>query len=115
MYKRQVRLNAELIPSQAPGSTQGAVYTWLDVEVEAGQTTFYWLEDMDLSGATTLHGPVSATYLGPTAVALISFAASQPKPAQTPGASAAAMPLALLVAGLVAAMGLWRWRAGRRI
>ena len=111
----RVRLNAASIPSQAPGSTQGAVYTWLDVDVEAGQTTFYWIEDMDLSGATTLHGPVSATYLGPTAVALISFAASQPKPAQTPGASAAAMPVALLVAGLVAAMGLWRWRAGRRI
>jgi trimeric autotransporter adhesin len=58
------------VPSQAPGSTQGAAYTYEDAAVEAGQTYWYWLEDVDLSGATTLHGPVSATVQTPTAVTL---------------------------------------------
>ena len=49
------------IPSQAPGSTQGFAYTYDDLAVQPGQTYWYWLEDVSLSGATTLHGPVSAT------------------------------------------------------
>ncbi|HSN76711.1 MAG TPA: hypothetical protein VL334_16690 [Anaerolineae bacterium] len=58
------------VPSQAPGSSQGASYSYLDTAVEPGQTTWYWLEDVDLAGATTLHGPVSATVQAPTAVEL---------------------------------------------
>jgi hypothetical protein len=61
------------IPSQAPGSTQGAAYTWQDFDVAAGQTAWYWLEDVTLSGATTQHGLVSATMNSPTAVTLASF------------------------------------------
>ncbi len=59
------------VPSQAPGSTQGAAYAWQDVDVAAGQTAWYWLEDVDLGGVATLHGPVSATMLAPTAVTLM--------------------------------------------
>lgn len=36
-----------------------------------GATCWYWLEDIDLNDATTLHGPVSATMVGPTAVGLV--------------------------------------------
>jgi hypothetical protein len=54
-------LNEELIPPQAPGSPVGASYEWPDVGVEAGQTYFYLLEDMDVYGQATRHGPVSAT------------------------------------------------------
>jgi hypothetical protein len=57
-------------PSQAPGSTQGAAYSYVDAAVEAGQTYWYWLEDVDLAGATTLHELVSATVQTPTAVAV---------------------------------------------
>ena len=58
----RARLNDALIPSLvAPGSPAGAAYTWLDADVEAGFTYYYWLEDVDASGATTLHSPVQAT------------------------------------------------------
>lgn len=56
------------VPSQAPGSQQGASYQWQDWDVISGDTWWYWLEDIDLNGATTLHGPVSAMMQGPTAV-----------------------------------------------
>jgi hypothetical protein len=91
------------VPSQAPGSTQGAAYSYEDAAVEAGQTYWYWLEDVDLSGATTLHGPVSATVQAPTAVTL----------AQLDASSGLASPAGwLLAAGLAAAGGLF-WRRRR--
>ncbi|MGD8791316.1 MAG: kelch repeat-containing protein [Anaerolineae bacterium] len=55
-----VRLNAALIPSQNPGSTTGATYTFLDDAAEPGVTYYYWLEDVDVYGWATLHGPVRA-------------------------------------------------------
>jgi hypothetical protein len=57
----RTRLNASLIPSQNPGSPVGAVYTWRDRSAQPGVTYYYWLEDVDLHGQGTLHGPVSAT------------------------------------------------------
>jgi len=59
------KLNRELIPSQAPGSPVGAVYVWLDVTVQIGRTYYYRLEDVDIHGNTTLHGPVRVK-AGPT-------------------------------------------------
>ncbi|MFZ2362348.1 MAG: hypothetical protein WA040_23615, partial [Anaerolineae bacterium] len=64
------------VPSQGPGSSQGFAYSFEDLDVQAGQTYWYWLEDVSLSGATTLHGPVSATVQAPTAVTLSSVSAS---------------------------------------
>jgi hypothetical protein len=61
------------VPSQAPGSSQGASYVWQDTDIVAGHTYWYWLEDVDLGGATTLHGPVSATVYDPTAVTMESL------------------------------------------
>lgn len=58
------RLNASLIPSQSPGAPVGAVYTWLDEHVEWGTTYYYWLEDLDIYGVATRHGPVQATVRG---------------------------------------------------
>ncbi len=40
------------VPSQAPGSTLGCAYTYDDLDVQPGQTYWYWLEDVSLSGAT---------------------------------------------------------------
>ncbi len=71
-----MQLNAALIPSQSPGSASGFAYTWLDTaDLVDGATYFYWLEDLDVSGATTLHGPVSVDYSAPTAVTLSSVQA----------------------------------------
>jgi hypothetical protein len=88
------------VPSQAPGSTQGAAYSYADTTVEAGQTYWYWLEDVDLAGATTLYGPDSATVQAPTAVTLTSVSASP--------AAAPALPWLPLAAGACLALGLSR-------
>jgi hypothetical protein len=57
----KMRLNADLIPSKVPpGSPIGATYDWLDNQVVAGTVYFYWLEDVDIYGQATLHGPVKA-------------------------------------------------------
>jgi hypothetical protein len=56
-----VRLNDAIIPSKAPGSPGGAVYTWQDDDVVPGATYYYRLEDVDVFGTSTFHGPVSAT------------------------------------------------------
>jgi hypothetical protein len=53
-------LNAALIPGQLPGSPVGGIYSFLDTTALRGVTYYYWLEDVDLGGATGLHGPVSA-------------------------------------------------------
>lgn len=58
------RLNASLIPSQNPGSPIGASYSFLDEDVQPGLTYYYWLEDVDIYGVATLHGPVTATVPG---------------------------------------------------
>ena len=54
-----VKLNAALIP--ADGSpTEGAVYQFMDEDVQNRVTYYYKLEDIDIYGKSTLHGPVSA-------------------------------------------------------
>ncbi len=57
-------------PSASPGGTAGAAYSYQDFDVAAGQTYWYKLEDIDLSGAATMHEPVSVLFQGPTAVTL---------------------------------------------
>ena len=72
-----VQLNAALIPTQNPGAVFGGIYTWVDEDVTPGVTYFYKLEDVDIYGVATLHGPVQATALaaGPSAVRIASFSA----------------------------------------
>jgi hypothetical protein len=55
-----IQINSSLIPSQG-SAAQGAVYTFSDSAVKNGQTYYYKLEDVDVYGTATLHGPVSAT------------------------------------------------------
>jgi hypothetical protein len=54
------KTNASLIPAKGT-STQGAAYSFTDSGVQNRKTYFYKLEDIDLSGKSTMHGPVSAT------------------------------------------------------
>ena len=63
------------VPSQAPGSSQGFSYSFTDADVEPGLTTWYWLEDVSLAGAMTMHGPLTVTVLAPTAVRIDGFSA----------------------------------------
>ncbi|WP_423224659.1 DUF7619 domain-containing protein [Candidatus Amarolinea aalborgensis] len=99
------QLNGTLIPSQSQGSPGGFIYTWEDrAELTPGATYFYWVEDVDITGAATRHGPVSVDYGAPTAVRVLDAGA------------AASLPLALPLAGagLLALVGLAarRWRRG---
>jgi hypothetical protein len=84
------------VPSQAPGASQGAVYSFEDDHGVAGRTYWYWLEDVELDGASTLHGPVSVIYDAPTAVTLSVM--------QAGNAGAAALPLAFILLALMTAM-----------
>lgn len=87
------------VPSQAPGSSQGANYSYADTTVQAGQTYWYWLEDLDLSGAATLHGPVSAIFAAPTAVTFSSLEAGTVAGSALPLAAAVTALLVLWVTG----------------
>jgi len=90
------------MPSQAPGSNQGYSYSYDDREVQPGQTYWYWLQAVDLAGATALHGPVSVTVTEPTAVTLDDFAASDQPSARhalwIPAAGLGLVALAMLIA-----------------
>jgi hypothetical protein len=56
---RRTKLNKTLIPSLVPpGAPYGTEYDWIDRRVRPSRTYFYWLEDVDIYGRATLHGPV---------------------------------------------------------
>jgi hypothetical protein len=55
-----LKINGSLISAQG-SPTQGASYAFVDREVKNRKTYYYKLEDIDLNGMSTLHGPVTAT------------------------------------------------------
>ena len=85
------------VPSQAPGSAQGATYLWLDSGAGEGRTVFYWLEDVDVDGSASLHGPVSVDLAAPTAMTVTGITAGDGSDA--PGM----LVLSIVVAALLAA------------
>ncbi|MBE2236974.1 MAG: hypothetical protein IAE81_04235 [Caldilineaceae bacterium] len=52
------RITTEMIPSQTAGSVGGALYHYIDATPMMATKRFYWLEDVELTGATARHGPV---------------------------------------------------------
>lgn len=58
VYSHGTRITTALIPSQTAGGVGGARYTFVDTAPTVAATRFYWLEDVDLTGATARHGPV---------------------------------------------------------
>ncbi|MEZ4769615.1 MAG: choice-of-anchor Q domain-containing protein [Caldilineales bacterium] len=85
------------VSSQGPGSAQGFFYSHQDYSVTAGETYWYWLEDVDFNGATTMHEPVSVVFVGPTAVRLNGLEAAADRPA---------LAWLWLLAGLVAIVAI---------
>jgi hypothetical protein len=55
-----VKINSSLIASKV-GSSLETTYDLIDSEVQNRNTYFYKLEDVDINGVKTMHGPVSAT------------------------------------------------------
>lgn len=85
--------NTTLIPPQFPGEVMGGSYEWRDTDVQPGVTYYYKLEDIDIKGVRTVHGPISTVSVtAPTAVKL-----------RQVSARSAVMPLAL---GLMLVLGL---------
>jgi hypothetical protein len=52
-----------IIPGQGRGRSDGASYSFFDGGAPAGRL-YYWLEDIDLFGASTFHGPAQPTIQG---------------------------------------------------
>ena len=95
------QLNETLIPSQSQGNPGGFVYTWEDrADLVPGTTYFYWVEDVDIYGVATMHGPVSVDYTVPTAVTAEQHAA--------PARRLVSAALAMGRAGAGMALGLSR-------
>ena len=55
-----VKVNESIISSEGC-PLEGAQYEYLDVDVAGGTTYWYKLEDVDIYGNSTFHGPVEAT------------------------------------------------------
>lgn len=51
------QVNRTLIPS-ASDSLTGGEYRYEDREVQSGQTYYYQLQEVELSGVTAVHGPI---------------------------------------------------------
>src|SRR5205085_3105486 len=47
-----------LLAGQQTALTAGQAYTWFDHLPTGAPAAQYWLEDVDLNGARTMHGPV---------------------------------------------------------
>jgi hypothetical protein len=54
------KINEDLI-SASGSATKGAAYEFIDRDVKNRETYYYTLEDIDINGRSTSHGPVSAT------------------------------------------------------
>jgi hypothetical protein len=54
------KINSSLIPAKG-SSAQGSSYEFVDTNVQNRKTYYYKLEDIDLNGKSTMHGPVNAT------------------------------------------------------
>jgi uncharacterized repeat protein (TIGR01451 family) len=98
VYREQGGEHVPLNPSLIAGSAllmngalpkhSGRTYTWIDSSSTAG-TGSYWLEDVDVNGTRTLHGPVSpaasasasADTEGTSAVMMSQLNHAQPAPA----------------------------------
>ena len=68
------RVTSRAIPGLG-SSPEGATYHYVDTDVANGETYYYELEDIDASGETLRHGPVSARPDG----------SSEPSPGVVPG------------------------------
>ena len=103
------QLNETLIPSQSQGNPGGFIYTWEDrADLVPGTAYYYWVEDVNIYGVATMHGPVSVDYMVPTAVTLSGLQAGDP------GAQPLPWLWVAVVVGLALALSRFSRRAGRQ-
>ena len=92
-----VKVNDALIPG-ASDALLGGEYAYTDTNVVAGQTYYYKLEDVELDGATVLHGPIEVVAEASSTSSFASLAAW--------------WPLAVLIAVLALGGVTLSWRRG---
>jgi|GEM_PF-2999486 len=63
----QSKINAQIIPGSGT-SAEPISYSFSDYEITAGDTYYYWLEEVALTGETALYGPTSASIVPGTHV-----------------------------------------------
>ncbi|MDZ4181260.1 MAG: FlgD immunoglobulin-like domain containing protein [Candidatus Cloacimonadaceae bacterium] len=63
MLGNAIQINQNVITEGTSVGTQVS-YSYLDTEVEANGTYYYWLESLDLGGTSVMHGPVSILVTG---------------------------------------------------
>jgi hypothetical protein len=91
-----VKLNDTLI-SASPDPIAGGSYSYADSTAKAGVTYYYKLEDVELDGTATVHGPITVVAQGESAV--------QPSPA--------VLASATLLAALLGTAAVWVTRRRR--
>ena len=72
-----VKINRELIPS-SPDPILGGHYAYTDTDVMPGRVYFYQLEDVELDGTSTRHGPIEVVAKASRPSAFENLAASWP-------------------------------------
>ena len=101
------QINLALIPAEG-GPTSGAEYEYTDNDVMNGSIYWYKLEDVDLYGPTTLHGPVSATPTAGYSTTANAEAATYGSSSLTGSGTFNSLALLLVPVGAVIFMRIWR-------
>lgn len=96
------------IPSNSPGGTTGANYTYFDFDIVLGQTYWYWLESVDINGATVRYGTVVSSCEPPTALKLSTFSAESARVERLPGCAS------IGATALLGALGFVLFQSRRR-
>jgi uncharacterized repeat protein (TIGR01451 family) len=65
-------LTPQIIPGQGRGQAGGAAYSFIDTSPPDGPV-YYWLEDIDLNGTSTFHGPAQPSIQGAGTRVLLPF------------------------------------------
>ena len=89
-----VKLNDALIPA-SPDPIAGASYVYTDTTVTAGVTYYYKLEDVELDGSSTMHGPTE----------VVAQAHTVPQGFDVGNIVAVVLLVALLAIGILIAVG----------
>lgn len=70
------QINTQLIPAMYPGGTTGGSYEFVDDDISANTAYYYWLVEVEFSGASSLYGPaIAPCTITPTAVSVVEFSA----------------------------------------
>jgi len=89
------------VPSQSPGGTSGASYSFVDSTAVVGVSYAYSLESVDTTGTTVRYGPEIASCEPPSALKLATFSAESARVERLPGCAGVGATILLGAVGFV--------------